>query len=62
MSISSKMGSARPSRTAWMWVRRWFWVASGRVQFADTERARRRLDEHGIRFVGKVLQARYLEP
>ncbi|GKT22652.1 hypothetical protein [Acidovorax sp. SUPP3334] len=31
----------------------WLWVASGNVQFADTERAKRRLDQNGIKFVGK---------
>lgn len=38
----------------------WFWVASGRVQFASTERARFRLDQAGVTFVGRVLQARHL--
>lgn len=31
----------------------WIWVASGTVHFADTEKARRRLDQNGIQFVGK---------
>jgi hypothetical protein len=35
----------------------WLWVASGKVHFVDTEKARRRLDQNGIRFVGtKVLR------
>jgi hypothetical protein len=41
-------------------IARWFWVASGDVQFADTERERRRLDQHGIEFIGKVLRARHV--
>ncbi len=41
-------------------VRAWLWVASGTVQFADTERARRRLDEHDIRFVGPRVLAKHL--
>jgi len=36
---------------------KWLWVASGKVQFADTEKARRLLDQNGIEFVGtKVLE------
>lgn len=38
----------------------WFWVASGDVQFADTERARRRLDQQGIQFVGRALLGKHL--
>ncbi len=38
----------------------WYWVASGTVDFADTERARRRLDQQGIKFVSKVLLAKHL--
>jgi hypothetical protein len=41
-------------------VSRWLWVASGRVLFADTERARRRLDQHGIQFVGTRLLQKHL--
>jgi len=41
-------------------VSRWFWVASGRVQFANTENARRRLDQSGIKFVGRQLLANHL--
>jgi hypothetical protein len=41
-------------------VARWLWVASGKVQFADTEKARRRLDENGIEFVGKQVLAKHL--
>jgi hypothetical protein len=46
----------RPGRR----VSAWLWVASGDVQFADTEKARRRLDEHGIRFVGRQVLANHL--
>ncbi|HXH93969.1 MAG TPA: hypothetical protein VNN25_20485, partial [Thermoanaerobaculia bacterium] len=41
-------------------ISRWLWVASGRVHFADTEKARRRLDQHGIEFVGQRVMARHL--
>lgn len=41
-------------------VARWLWVASGKVYFADTEKARRRLDEHGIQFVGRQLLRKHL--
>jgi len=40
-------------------VTAWLWVASGKVHFADTEKARRRLDQHGIRFVGKRVSAKH---
>jgi hypothetical protein len=43
-----------------MRVTRWLWVASGRVQFAETERARLRLDQEGIQFVGTQVAAKYL--
>lgn len=38
----------------------WLWVASGKVHFADTERARRRLDQNGIAFVGRRVCCRHL--
>lgn len=38
----------------------WIWVASGRVKFADTEKTRRILDQHGIRFASKELAAHHL--
>jgi hypothetical protein len=38
----------------------WLWVASGRVHFADTEKARLRLDQNGIQFVGKRLLRKHL--
>lgn len=42
-------------------VHAWFWVASNRVEFANTERTIRRLDQNGIHFVGKQLQAKHLK-
>jgi hypothetical protein len=41
-------------------VSKWLWVASGKNHFANTERTRRRLDEHGIDFVGGRILARHL--
>lgn len=41
-------------------VARWLWVASGKVQFADTEKTRRLLDQNGIEFVGKQVQPKHL--
>jgi len=38
----------------------WLWVASGRVHFADTEKARRRLDQQGIQFIGREVLAKHL--
>lgn len=38
----------------------WFWVASGVVDFADTERTRRQLDENGVKFVGKILLKKHI--
>lgn len=35
-------------------IAKWLWVASGKVHFANTEKARRRLDQNGIEFVTKV--------
>lgn len=43
-----------------MRVAKWLWVASGKVHFADTERARRRLDQNGIEFAGKKVSAKHL--
>jgi hypothetical protein len=39
----------------------WYWVASGKVAFANTERAMRRLEQNGIRFVGKELRRKHLQ-
>jgi len=41
-------------------VTQWLWVASGSVQFADTEKARRLLDQNGIEFVGRQVRAKHL--
>lgn len=41
-------------------VAAWLWVATGKVYFADTEKARRRLDENGILFVGAQVAERHL--
>ncbi len=38
----------------------WLWVASGKVHFADTEKARRRLDQQGIQFIGREVLAKHL--
>jgi hypothetical protein len=35
-------------------------VASGKVHFADTEKARLRLDQNGIKFVGTRVLAKHL--
>lgn len=42
-------------------IEAWIWVASGVVDFADTEIARRRLDQAGISFVGKVLLLKHVK-
>lgn len=41
-------------------IRAWFWVASGKVDFLNFEKAIRRLDQNGITFVGKKLLAKHL--
>jgi len=41
-------------------VSKWLWVASGKVHFADTEKAKLRLDQNGIEFVGKAVGIRHL--
>lgn len=43
-------------------VAKWLWVASGKVQFADTEKARRLLDQNGIEFVGGKVLEKHLPP
>jgi hypothetical protein len=37
-------------------IKEWFWVAAGngKMHFADTEKARRRLDKHGIKCVNRI--------
>ena len=41
-------------------IERWLWVASGKIYFANTEKTRRRLDQHGIQFVGKQVMRKHL--
>jgi hypothetical protein len=38
----------------------WIWVTEGRVGFAPTEKARRRLDQAGITFAGRRVLAKHL--
>jgi hypothetical protein len=38
-------------------VAKWFWVTSGSTRFGRMERARRRLDQHGIAFAGRTLRS-----
>ena len=41
-------------------ITEWLWVATGAVQFAETEKARRRLDQNGVRFVGGTVLEKHL--
>lgn len=41
-------------------ISKWLWVASGKVHFAATEKAKLRLDQHGIEFVGTKVMAKHL--
>lgn len=41
-------------------VTKWLWVASGKVHFANTEKAKLRLDQNGIEFVGKAVCIKHL--
>lgn len=41
-------------------IAEWFWVASGKNHFLDTEKTRRLLDQNGIRFVCPKLAAKDL--
>lgn len=63
-TVIEKRTSAREQLSAHLrdgaHVASWLWVASGRVHFADTEKARRRLDQNGIRFVGTKVMAKHL--
>lgn len=45
-----------------VFVAEWFWVASGRVDFTPMDKAVTRLNENGIRFVGKQFLRRWLPP
>jgi len=42
-------------------IARWLWVASGRVDFADTEKTRLTLDQNGITFIGRRVLAKHLK-
>jgi hypothetical protein len=42
-------------------VSKWFWVASGTVYFANTDKERRTLDQNGIQFVGTKLMEKHLD-
>jgi len=50
----------RPHLRDGAFVSAWVWVASNGVSFADTEKTRRRLDEHGITFAGRELRLRHI--
>jgi hypothetical protein len=41
-------------------VAKWLWVASGKGQFANTEKAKLLLDQNGIEFVGTQVLAKHL--
>jgi hypothetical protein len=41
-------------------IKQWFWVASGTVHFANTDKERRVLDQNGIEFVGTKLMKKHL--
>lgn len=41
-------------------IERWLWVSSGGVRFANTEKTRRLLDQHGIQFVGTRIFRKHL--
>jgi len=43
-----------------VFVAEWFWVASGKVDFTPMEKAVTRLNENGIRFVGKTFLRKWL--
>ncbi|NKE44360.1 hypothetical protein HB662_06195 [Roseomonas frigidaquae] len=42
-------------------VAEWFWVASGEVQFAPLEKATLRLNQSGIKFVGRKVMAKHIK-
>jgi hypothetical protein len=41
-------------------ISKWLWVASGKVHFASTEKARIRLDQNGIAFAGTQVTKKHL--
>ena len=50
----------RPHLAEGAYVRDWFWVASGKVDFVPMEKATNQLNNNGITFVGKQLLAKHL--
>lgn len=50
----------RPHLKAGKGISRWFWVASGTVQFPSVDKVEKRLAQHGITFVGPVLKKKHL--
>jgi hypothetical protein len=50
----------RPHLKAGKGIHRWFWVASGTVQFPNVDKVEKRLAEHGITFVGPILKKKHL--
>lgn len=50
----------RPHLKSARGVARWFWVASGTVQFPDVDKVEKRLAEHGITFVAPALKRKHL--
>jgi hypothetical protein len=51
----------KPHLLADAYVADWLWVASGGVEFAQTDKVRRRLDQHGIKFIGRRLLKKHLQ-
>ena len=49
-------GQLRPGET----IAAWYWVASGSVDFVPHEKTLNRLDQNGIKFVGRCLDAKHL--
>lgn len=57
---SAAIGQLRDHFRDGMKVVKWLWVASGKVHFANTEKARLRLDQNGIEFAGTRVMAKHL--
>jgi hypothetical protein len=61
-TVIAKKSSARRQLRAHLkpgsTIAAWFWVASGKVDFAPYEKVIRRLDQEGITFVGGMLRAK----
>lgn len=55
-ALEQLRGHLKPGVT----VTRWYWVASGRVDFTPFEKASIRLANHGITFIGKMLLEKHL--